>query len=144
MKVLFDSSVLIAAFLNSHPKHTDSLPWLQKVKRKELEGVISVHSLLEVYSVLTSLPLSPKINSPLAFNLIKENILNDFELITYSTKDYIKLLENLSSSNILGGPSYDGLIMVVAEKSKADKILTLNVNDFIRVSPQFVRIVQEP
>ncbi len=144
MKVLFDSSVLIAAFLNSHPKHADSLPWLQKVKRKELEGVISVHSLLEVYSVLTSLPLSPKINSPLAFNLIKENILNDFELITYSTKDYIKLLENLSSGNILGGSSYDGLILAAAEKSKADKILTLNVNDFIRVSPQFVRIVQDP
>ena len=144
MKVLFDSSIFVAAFLNSHPGHTDSLPWLQKVKGKELDGVISAHSLVEVYSVLTRLPLSPKISSPLALHLIKENILNDFEIITYTKKDYIKLLENLSNSNITGGASYDGLILIAAEKLKIDKILTLNIDDFIRVSPQFVRIVQEP
>ena len=144
MKIFFDTSVLVAAFVNAHPKHANCLPWLQKVKKKEIEGIISVHSLIEIYSILTKLPLSPRINPALALNLIKENILEDFELVTYGKKDYINLLDELSSGNIAGGASYDGLILSAAKKVTADKILTLNVNDFIRVFPQLVRIISEP
>lgn len=61
MKIFFDTSVLVAAFVNAHPKHANCLPWLQKVKKKEIEGIISVHSLIEIYSILTKLPLSPRI-----------------------------------------------------------------------------------
>ncbi len=32
MKVLFDTSVLMAAFEVSHPRHTACLPWLQQVQ----------------------------------------------------------------------------------------------------------------
>ena len=144
MKIFFDTSVLVAAFVNAHPKHENCLPWLQKVKKKEIEGIISVHSLIETYSILTKLPLSPRINPALALSLIKENILEDFELVTYGKKDYINLLDELSSGNIAGGASYDGLILNAAKKVTADKILTLNVNDFIRVCPQLVRIISEP
>ena len=144
MKIFFDTSVLVAAFVNAHPRHANCLPWLQKVKKKEIEGIISVHSLIETYSILTKLPLSPRINPALALNLIKENILEDFELVTYGKKDYINLLNELSSGNIAGGASYDGLILSAAKKVTADKILTLNVNDFIRVCPQLVRIISEP
>lgn len=144
MKIFFDTSVLVAAFVNAHPKHANCLPWLQKVKKKEIEGIISVHSLIEIYSILTKLPLSPRINPALALNLIKENILEDFELVTYGKKDYINLLDELSRGNIAGGASYDGLILNAAKKVTADKILTLNVNDFIRVCPQLVRIISEP
>ncbi|MBE3128243.1 MAG: PIN domain-containing protein [Actinobacteria bacterium] len=144
MKIFFDTSVLVAAVVNAHPKHANCLPWLQKVKKKEIEGIISVHSLIEIYSILTKLPLSPRINPALALNLIKENILEDFELVTYGKKDYINLLDELSRGNIAGGASYDGLILNAAKKVTADKILTLNVNDFIRVCPQLVRIISEP
>ena len=144
MKIFFDTSVLVAAFVNAHPRHTNCLPWLQKVKKKEIEGIISVHSLIEIYSILTKLPLSPRINPALALNLIKENILEDFELVTYGKKDYINLLDELSRGNIAGGASYDGLILNAAKKVTADKILTLNVNDFIRVCPQLVKIISEP
>ena len=144
MKIFFDTSVLVAAFVNAHPRHANCLPWLQKVKKKEIEGIISVHSLIEIYSILTKLPLSPRINPALALNLIKENILEDFELVTYDKKDYINLLDELSRGNIAGGASYDGLILNAAKKVTADKILTLNVNDFIRVCPQLVRIISEP
>jgi predicted nucleic acid-binding protein len=144
LKIFFDTSVLVAAFVSAHPKHTKCLPWLQKVKKKEIEGIISVHSLVEIYSILTKLPLSPRINPILALNLIKENILEDFELVSYGKKDYISLLDELSQGNIAGGASYDGLILNAAKKVSADKILTLNVNDFIRVCPLLVRIISEP
>ncbi len=144
MKVFFDTSVIIAAFISAHPRHENSLHWLQRVKKKEIEGVISVHSLIESYSILTTLPLSPKIYPSLAGNLIKENILKDFAIIRYSTVDYIRLLNELSSNNVTGGASYDGLILFATRKIKVDRILTLNVSDFIRISPQLAAIIAEP
>jgi len=144
LKILFDTSVLVAAFVIAHPRHISCLPWLQKVKKKEIEGIFCVHSLIETYSILTKLPLSPRISPALALNLIKENILENFKLVTYGKEDYINLLEDLSSGNIAGGASYDGLILSAAKKVTVDKILTLNVKDFIRVYPQFVRIISEP
>lgn len=144
MKVFFDTSVLVAAIIEAHPKHVNALPWLQKVREKDIDGVISAHTLLELYSILTTLPLSPKIYPSLAAKLIKENIVTDFEIIKYSSHDYIKLLDELSKGNIAGGASYDGLILYAARKIKVDIILTLNANDFLRVAPQFVRIISEP
>jgi predicted nucleic acid-binding protein len=144
MKVLFDTNVVVAAFINSHPAHNRALPWLQKAVKKQIEGLISVHSLIEIYSVITRLPLSPKISTDLALKLIKENILNSFKLITYSSGDYIDLLTSLEKNNISGGASYDGLILWAAVKSRADKIITLNVDDFIRVSPGLVDKISEP
>ena len=144
MKVLFDTSVVVAAFINSHPAHRRSLPWLQKAVKKQIEDLVSVHSLIEVYSVITKLPLSPKISTDLALKLIKENILNSFKLITYGSGDYIDLLASLEKNNISGGASYDGLIMRAAAKSKADKIITLDASDFIRVSPGPVDKISEP
>ncbi|MCE5329004.1 PIN domain-containing protein [bacterium] len=144
MKVFFDTSVLIAAFVMAHPEHGNSLPWLQKVKKKEIEGIVSVHSLLESYSILTTLPLSPKIYPSLAVNLIKENVISNFEIIKYNTNDYIRLLNELASENIFGGASYDGLILCAAKKINIDKILTLNLNDFIRIAPEFIRLISMP
>jgi predicted nucleic acid-binding protein len=144
MKVLFDTSVIIAAFINSHPKHIRSLKWLQRVVKREIQGVISVHTILETYSLLTSLPLSPKIGVDMAIELLKENILNNFELISYHPEDYIDLLTSLAKNNIAGGASYYGLIMRAAEKSNADKIVTLNADDFIRVSPGLLNKISEP
>jgi len=120
------------------------LPWLQKVKKKEIEGMISAHSLLESYSILTTLPLSPKIYPSLAIELIKKNVIESFEIIEYSSDDYIRLLDELAVENIIGVASYDGLILYAARKIKIDKILTLNVNDFIRLTPQLVRLISEP
>ena len=144
MKVFFDTSVIIAAFVSAHPKHENSLHWLQRVKKKEIEGIISVHSLIESYSILTTLPLSPKIYPSLAENLIKENVLKDFVMVKYNTDDYIRLLDELSSNNITGGASYDELILYAARQMKIDRILTLNVNGFIRISPQLAKIISEP
>ena len=60
MKYLFDSSVLIAAFLEQHTMHTRAFPWLKKAKTGEIEWIVAGHSIAEVYSVLTTLPASPK------------------------------------------------------------------------------------
>lgn len=65
MKVLFDTSVLVAALIVDHPKHSESLPWLLRIKAEEIQGFISTHSLAELYAVLTRLPL-PQMIAPAA------------------------------------------------------------------------------
>ncbi len=62
MKVLFDTSVLVAAFIANHPEHTDSLPWLQRVQAEKIAGFISAHTIAELYAVLTRLPRQPRIS----------------------------------------------------------------------------------
>lgn len=39
MKVLFDTSVLVAAMIESHPAHERALPWPQKSKHKDFRRV---------------------------------------------------------------------------------------------------------
>jgi hypothetical protein len=76
--------------------------------------------------------------------LIKENVIASFEIIKYSSDDYIRLLDELAAGNIIGGASYDGLILYAARQIKIDKILTLNINYFIRIAPKLIRLISEP
>ena len=142
--ILFDTSVIIAAIMESHPKHLVSLLWIQKVKKAKIEETISSHSLIEIYSVLTTFPLSPKISPAVAWKLIRENIIKDFEIITYKRNDYLSILNELVENQVSGGSSYDSLIAYSIEKTKVDKILTLNSRDFIRVKPEAANIIAEP
>lgn len=61
MKVLFDTSVLVAALIVSHPKHSVCFPRLKAAESKQIKGVLSTHSLAETYSVMTRLPIQPHI-----------------------------------------------------------------------------------
>ena len=54
LKILFDSSVLICDMVEAHPKHNPALSWLKRAKDKEFRFLVSAHSLLEIYSVLTT------------------------------------------------------------------------------------------
>ena len=134
MKILFDSSVLIAAFVESHPKHKAALSYLVKAKKKEFELLVSSHSILEVYSVLTSAPFKPQITPAIAKQLIENNIKNLAKTIYLTDKDYFIIVEKMSASNLIGGIVYDAIIVECALKAKADEILTLNSKDFLRLT----------
>jgi len=144
LRAFFDTSVIVSAFVKAHSRHKECLPWLQKVKNNEITGIMSSHSLLEAYSVLTTLPLSPRIGPSLALKLLKENLISCFEIINYGPDDNIRLLEELSGSGLAGGSTYDGFIIYAAKKANPDIILTLNLNDFLRVAPELVKIISLP
>ena len=134
MKILFDSSVLIAAFVESHPKHKSALSFLTKAKNREFELIISAHTILEIYSVLTSAPFRPKISPEIAKKLIKNNIKPIAKILYLSDKDYFKILDKMCDADLKGGIVYDAIIVECALKSKVDEILTLNPKDFSRLS----------
>jgi len=134
LKILFDTSVLIAAFVESHPKHKSALSFLTKAKNKEFELFVSAHTILEVYSVLTSAPFKPRITSEIAKKLIENNIKPFAKIVYLSDKDYFLIVEKMSSSGLIGGVVYDAIIVECALNYKVDKIITLNPKDFLQLT----------
>jgi predicted nucleic acid-binding protein len=133
-KILFDSSVLIAAFVESHPKHKSALSFLMKAKNKEVQLFVSSHTILEIYSVLTSAPFKPKITPIIAKRLIENNIRNIAKTIYLTDEDCFKIVDKMSNSNFSGGIIYDAIVAECAMKAKVDEILTLNSKDFLRLT----------
>jgi predicted nucleic acid-binding protein len=136
MKALLDTSVLVAALVEPHPEHQRALPWLTKVKSKSTEPVISSHTIAELYAVLSTLPVSPRISPGLAWRLIHESIEPHVSIVSLTSSEYIATVKHMSDMGLSGGAVYDALIAKAAQKSGADRIVTFNVNDFKRVWPE--------
>lgn len=143
VKTLFDTSVLVSAFLANHPKHQSCTPWLHQVKTGQLQGIIATHTLAETYSVLTRLPVSPGISPMLAQQLIKEN-LQEFEVISLVAEDYHRVIDKMVALNLTGGPIYDALIAQSAIKTKVNQLFTLNPNHFTRLGDEIKRVILVP
>jgi predicted nucleic acid-binding protein len=62
VKVLFDTSVIVAASLPQHLNHTPCFIQLQEAKTAQIQGYLSTHSLAELYSVLTRMPSQPRMS----------------------------------------------------------------------------------
>ena len=144
MRVLLDTSVLVAAMIESHPAHKQAFPWLQHVIDGTNTGLVAAHSIVELYAILTTLPIQPRIPPSVAQRLIHENVINVCKVISLSDKDYASILEHLSESGIIGGVTYDALIMYSALKSDAERLVTLNDKDFRRIYPNHADKVTPP
>lgn len=134
MRILFDTSVLVASMVQTHPRHESAIAWMQKARRNEISLVVSSHSLLECYAVLTRLPMTPKISPAIAKRLISENLLKVAEIITLPSDEYLALLQDCADQHLSGSIVYDALIFKAAMFSKVQHLLTLNYKDFSRLS----------
>lgn len=133
MKILLDTSVLVAAMVEVHPSHEWSLIWLQRTHRGEVEAIVSAHSLVELYAVLTRLPLRPPITPKVAQELIHYNLLNKVQVCALSLEQYWGLLERMSGDGVRGGQSYDWLIAYAGKVAGAEAIVTLNSRHFVEI-----------
>lgn len=144
MKVLCDTSVLVAALVESHPMHALAFPWLERAKGGEVEVLASTHSVAELYAVLTSLPLRPRISPAVARQLIDEIVEDTVSLIELSVSDYTRVIARMAELGLAGGTVYDALIARAAEKSGVDHLITFNERDFRRVWPDGEKVVTKP
>jgi len=135
MKILFDTSVLVAAIVEPHPMHRRALPWLQRAKTGEVAFFAASHTLAELYAVLTTLPLKPKISPSTAWRLIHDNVETAAKIISLSPSDYKETVRQMSELGLTGGIIYDALIVKAAKKSKVERLLTFNSDDFTRLWP---------
>lgn len=136
MKVLFDTSVLVAAIVEPHPLHVPAFTWLKRARAKEFDMLIAGHTLAELYAVLTTLPISPKITPGMARYLINSDVETIAKMISLSASDYSSVVKRMADLGLSGGVIYDAIIAKVANKSDVDHILTFNIDDFRRVWPE--------
>ncbi len=136
MKILFDTSVLTAAIVEPHPMHSHAFPWLKRAKSREFDMFVASHTLAELYAVLTTLPISPRISPDAARRLIHDDVETTAKIIPLSSQDYISTIKNMADLGLSGGIIYDALIVRAAKKSGADKVLTFNIYDFSSVWPE--------
>ncbi|RMD64853.1 type II toxin-antitoxin system VapC family toxin [Candidatus Parcubacteria bacterium] len=144
MRILLDTSVLVAAMVEAHPAHEQGLAWLKRVTSEADKGLVAAHSLAELYAVLTTLPVHPPISPLDAQQLIKHNVIEKLEIVFLSDQDYIQVIEHLAALGIVGGATYDALILRAAAKAKVDLVVTFNERDFQRVCPNLADRIVAP
>ncbi len=140
MKVLLDTSVVVAALLPGYASHAIAATWLSRANARAFEFLCSGHSLAEVYAVLTRIPVKPAIPPMVASRLIRENILSCASVLVLSPSQYVALLDETAARGLSGGMVYDAIIAkvaehAVAEHGGADLLVTSNVIHFQRVWP---------
>ena len=140
---MFDTSVLVAALVVSHPQHTICFPRLKAAESKQIEGFLSTHTLAETYSVLTRLPVDPRIAPTQAQSLIADisQYLNTVPLVS---DDYVEAIARMATLNLPGGGIFDALIAQAALKANVDILLTLNPNHFTPLGEAIATLVQVP
>ncbi len=144
MRVLFDTSVLLAACVEPHPMHDRAWPWLRRAKAGEFEFLVASHTLAELYAVLTQLPVMPRLSPSTIRRLIRDNVEAAAKIVSLNILDYTRTITRMAELGLRGGVIYDALIARAAEKAGADRLLTLNPEDFRRVWPAGEAVLTVP
>lgn len=149
MKALFDTSVLVAALVRSHPEGRRCRRWLARVQEGEVQLIVAAHSLAELQVILTTLPIKPRISPRNALRLSEENGVRPrpdglAEVVALSVDDYVAAIEEATELSLAGGILYDKLIAKAAEKAEVDALVTLNAKHFRRAWPSGADRVREP
>lgn len=143
-KVFFDTSVLVAAFVPAHPRHERAFDRFRKALVGECHMLTSAHNIAELYAVLTTLPLSPRIAPSAAARIVRENLERKAEIIPITVNHYFESVQQLGQTGLSGGVIYDAVACRAAVDAGAELILTYNPKDFRRVLTDARVRVEEP
>jgi hypothetical protein len=83
---------------------------LEDARSAQFQGVVSTHTLAELYSVLTRLPYRPVISPAIAQRQIREN-LQGFEKVALDVNDYDAAIDRMVALNLPGGGIFDALML---------------------------------
>jgi len=144
VKAYFDTAVLVAASVADHPHHPQALAALRAARAKKMEGHISAHGLAEFYAVLTRTPFTPPIYPSEAWQLLTENILPCFDVVTLSAREYQETIRSCAQKGWTGGRVYDALHVCCAQKAACARIYTLNVRHFQQLAPELADSISVP
>lgn len=144
MKLFFDTSVLVASLVAAHPHHSRAISALRPVIAGDDTGMLAAHSLCEVYAVLTSLPVTPRIGPAAAHQLIEQNLRERLSPVALDADEYLRLVGSLPRAQVSGGATYDALLLAAARKARADRIYTFNLDHFQRLAPDLLGLIAAP
>ena len=141
MREFFDTSVLIAAFRGDHPQHEPSIKLLAAATKKQ--SACAVHSLAEVYAVMSVLPVKPVIPPEQVLLFIQE-IRERCVLITLDEDEYFDTIRQMAEQGFISGRIYDALLLRCAAKTNAAVIYTWNLKHFQSLAPELASRIRTP
>ena len=141
MAALIDTSVFVAAFWSDHPDHVASIQRCDSLSQSD--GFCAAHSLAEVYSTMTRLPVKPAIPPDQAW-LFVQDIVDRFTIVALDSSEYIETIKDLVARGLGRSLIYDALIVRCARKAAVEHIFTWDINDFRRIAPDLTARIQTP
>jgi len=141
MKEFFDTSVLVATFWGGHVHHVPSIKRFAAAEKKH--SACGIHSLAEVYAVITALPVKPMIPPEQAM-LFVEEVRHRLTLVSLSVEEYFAAIQTAASRGFAGGRIYDSLLLACATKCKAQAVYTWNLKHYQSLAPDLATCIQTP
>jgi len=141
VKSFFDTSVLVATFVESHEHHERSFAVFTRADRKT--ACCAAHSLAELYATLTRLPGTARMSSDQAL-LVLDSVEERAEIVPLDAREYRQAIQDAANAGIVGGTIYDALIGWCALKARATRIYTWDVADFQRLDAEIAGKVRTP
>ena len=120
MKVIVDNNIILDVFQNREPYVEFSSVILRLIETKRIKGYVTANSITDIYYVLNRF-----LNNKQKVYSVLDTLLKLVEIIDVTAKDIQRAL-NPDAKDF-----EDELIIVCAEKSKIDVIITRNKKDFI-------------
>jgi predicted nucleic acid-binding protein len=133
--IFFDTTVLVAASVQSHPHYTQARSALLRITAGLDKGFMGLHSIAEVFAALTRVPVQPRIHPVEAARIVTENILPHFEVVSIGKEDYQEALHTMASGGWIGARIYDVLLLRCAARCEVQRIYTFNLGDFRQLAP---------
>jgi len=141
MKEFFDTSVLIASFWGGHVHHQASVARLGAASKKQ--SACGIHSLAEVYAVMTALPVKPLIPPEQAL-LFVEEVRNRLTLVSLTSEEYFATIQRTAARGFSSGRVYDALLLACAAKVGARTIYTWNLKHYHALAPETTAQIRTP
>jgi len=132
MREFFDTSVLVAAFWGGHRDHEVSVKLLGAANKTR--SACAAHSIVEVYAVMTALPVRPAI-PPEQVLLFVQAMRERLAVVILDEQDYIDTTRQTAELGFTSGRIYDALLLKCAAKVRAKTIYTWNVKHFRLIDP---------
>lgn len=128
-----DTSVIVSGLLASHQRHEIAAAELSALLNNQVEIVLPLHALVEAYAVMTRLPSPYRLSAKHALEILDRSFRDNARLVGLEGDEGWHLLGELSRRAVVGGTSYDGLILASARKGGAQRLLTFNRSHFERL-----------
>lgn len=141
MKEFFDTSVLVAAFWGGHRDHPASIKLLAAANKKQ--SACSMHTLAEVYSAMTALPVRPML-PPEQVMLFVQEVRDRLTLVALEESEYFETIQQTAAAGFTSGRVYDALLLRCAAKAKAQTIYTWNLKHFQAIAPEHAARIRTP
>jgi len=141
LSAFFDTSVLIAIFLEDHEFHQPSLDRFLKADRGR--DHCAAHSLAEIYATMTRLPGRHRLTGDQVL-LFLEDIRERLQSVALIGAEYHAAIREAAGAGIAGGTIYDALIARCALKANATTLYTWNIKHFSQFGPAIANLVKAP